>query len=279
MTQKVFPGEVVQAQFFPSQHPGHDQITTRLTPPFDAFLIRFPKVHRVESPLPVLTCVDPDDYKESTSPLEMAWDRLGALETWADSPGKVLESWRNRFVFAVEDLDHSHPGLRMPQIGALHAIASHFSVGKEFEPATIVLPTGTGKTETMLADLDDRFHETGTDGTESVLMDSSFEIGRTRIGIMATWRQAVELAMSEAEIEALTALSRSRTEPASRVSRATMLLAYRENPSFFAVGRRLGVHHQTVQRCVERAVAYGALAALDDRPRPGKEPVITPETK
>jgi hypothetical protein len=34
------------------------------------------------------------------------------------------------------------------------------------------------------------------------------------------------------------------------------------------VGQRLGVHHQTVQRCVERAVAYGALAALDDRPRP-----------
>src|SRR5882757_9301411 len=44
-------------------------------------------------------------------------------------------------------------------------------------------------------------------------------------------------------------------------------------------GQKLGVHHQTVQRCVERAVAYGALAALDDRPRPGKEPVITPEAK
>ena len=48
---------------------------------------------------------------------------------------------------------------------------------------------------------------------------------------------------------------------------------------FFAVGQRLGVHHQTVQRCVERALAYGALAALDDRPRPGKEPTITPEAK
>src|SRR5438094_6875203 len=58
-----------------------------------------------------------------------------------------------------------------------------------------------------------------------------------------------------------------------------MLLAYRENPSFFAVGQRLGVHHQTVQRCVERAVAYGPLAALDDRPRPGKEPTITAEAK
>ena len=96
---------------------------------------------------------------------------------------------------------------------------------------------------------------------------------------MARWRQAVELAMPDEEIETLTALSRSRTEPASRVERAAMLLAYRENPSFFAVGRRLGAHHQTVQRCVERAVAYGALAALDDRPRPGKEPVITPEAK
>jgi transposase len=96
---------------------------------------------------------------------------------------------------------------------------------------------------------------------------------------MAGWRQAVELAMIDEEIETLTALSRSRTEPASRVSRAAMLIAYRETPSFFAVGQRLGAHHQTVQRCVERAAAYGALAALDDRPRPGKEPVITPEAK
>ena len=96
---------------------------------------------------------------------------------------------------------------------------------------------------------------------------------------MAGWRLAVALAMTGEEIEALTALSRSRTGPAGRVSRAAMLLGYREKPSFFAVGRRLGVHHQTVQRCVERAMAYGALAALDDRPRPGKEPTITPEAK
>src|SRR6202043_1178200 len=96
---------------------------------------------------------------------------------------------------------------------------------------------------------------------------------------MAGWRRAVELAMSDEEIERLTALSRSRTEPASRVSRAQMLLAYRENPSFCAVGQRVGVHHQTVQRCVERALAYGPMAALDDRPRPGKEPTITAEAR
>src|SRR3979411_996327 len=96
---------------------------------------------------------------------------------------------------------------------------------------------------------------------------------------MATWRQALEVAMTDEDVARLTALSRSRTEPASRVQRAQMLLAYGENPSFFAVGQRVGVHHQTVQRCIERALAYGPLMALDDRPRPGKEPTITPEAK
>jgi transposase len=96
---------------------------------------------------------------------------------------------------------------------------------------------------------------------------------------MARWRQVVELAMTDEEIGRLGAIARSRSEAARRVKRAQILLSYRENPSFFAVGQRLGVHHQTVQRCVERALAYGPLAALDDRPRPGKEPTITPEAQ
>jgi transposase len=97
--------------------------------------------------------------------------------------------------------------------------------------------------------------------------------------VMAGWRQAIELAIGEEDLAALRAIARSRTEPASRVERARMLLAYRENPSFFAVGRTVGVHHQTVQRYVERALACGPMAALDDLPRPGKEPQITAEAK
>ncbi len=96
---------------------------------------------------------------------------------------------------------------------------------------------------------------------------------------MAGWRQAIELAIGEEDLASLSAIARSRTEPASRVERARMLLAYREYPSFFAVGQTVGVHHQTVQRCVERALAYGPLAALEDRSRPGKEPKITAEAK
>jgi hypothetical protein len=92
-------------------------------------------------------------------------------------------------------------------------------------------------------------------------------------------RRALELTFGEKDLAALRALARSRTEVASRVERARMLLAYRENPSFFTVGRAMGVHHQTVQRCVDRAVALGPMAALDDLPRPGKEPQITVEAK
>ena len=96
---------------------------------------------------------------------------------------------------------------------------------------------------------------------------------------MAGRRRAIELAVGEEDLAALRAIARSRTEPASRVERAQMLLAYRQDPSFFAVGRIMGVHHQTVQRCVERAAACGPLAALDDLPRPGREAQITAEAK
>jgi transposase len=96
---------------------------------------------------------------------------------------------------------------------------------------------------------------------------------------MAAWRRAIELSLGDADVERLRSIAQSRSEPASRVERARIVLAYQEDPSFFAVGRALGLHHQTVQRCVERAVVEGAMAALDDRPRPGKEPTITIEAK
>src|ERR1700726_1035946 len=97
--------------------------------------------------------------------------------------------------------------------------------------------------------------------------------------VMTAWRRAIELSLGDEDVARLTSVTRSRSEAASRVERARMLLAYREDPSFFAVGQAMGVHHQTVQRCVERALAYGPIAALDDRPRPGREPTITAEAK
>ncbi len=96
---------------------------------------------------------------------------------------------------------------------------------------------------------------------------------------MIAKRREIDLSISDEEMARLTAIARSRTEAASRVERARMLLSYREDPSFFAVARALGLHHQTVQRCIERAASLGGMAALDDRPRPGREAKITAEAK
>ena len=57
-----------------------------------------------------------------------------------------------------------------------------------------------------------------------------------------------------------------------------MLLAYRETPSFYAVGRAIGVTHQTVERRLRRAERLGVLAALDDSPRQGRE-LSSPTTR
>jgi hypothetical protein len=53
----------------------------------------------------------------------------------------------------------------------------------------------------------------------------------------------------------------------------------RMDKQLMEVGQALGLHHQTVKRCVERAAAEGPMAALNDRPRPGREPTITLEAK
>ena len=63
----------------------------------------------------------------------------------------ALASWRHAFSFSLEDPETGVIGLRPPQAGALHALHAHWSVSRE--TATVVMPTGTGKTETMLSTL------------------------------------------------------------------------------------------------------------------------------
>lgn len=61
-------------------------------------------------------------------------------------------SWSGQFKLIAEtqnDDGSFNAGLRTPQVGAIHAVLAHWSVSSN--PATVVMPTGTGKTETMLA--------------------------------------------------------------------------------------------------------------------------------
>ena len=96
---------------------------------------------------------------------------------------------------------------------------------------------------------------------------------------MAAPRRMIDISIEEDDLAQLETIARSRTAPASWVERARILLAYRADPSAYAVGEAIGVTHQTVLRCLDRAVRLGVLAALDDSPRPGKAPQITDDAK
>lgn len=96
---------------------------------------------------------------------------------------------------------------------------------------------------------------------------------------MAAARRLIEISICDEDLAQLEAIARSRTAPASWVERARILLAYRSDPSTYAVGEAVGVSHQTVKRCLGRAVRLGVMAALDDSPRPGKPPEITADAK
>ena len=96
---------------------------------------------------------------------------------------------------------------------------------------------------------------------------------------MAAPRRVIALVSDDAQRQRLQEILRSRTEPASRVERARIILAYLAEPSAYAVARTVGVTQQTVTRCLERAVELGVIEALDDRPRAGRDPVITSEAK
>jgi superfamily II DNA or RNA helicase len=78
--------------------------------------------------------------------------RRAGDEALADAsllPREIVKTWRDQIVLKAEDLEGGSPGLRSPQIGAVYATLAHWSTSDK--PATVVMPTGTGKTETMLA--------------------------------------------------------------------------------------------------------------------------------
>ena len=79
--------------------------------------------------------------------------------------------------------------------------------------------------------------------------------------------------------ERLTVISKARTQEKSHVERAQILLAYAAGTSISAIARQLGTNRPKIERCIEKALELGALAALDDLPRSGKPPTITPEAR
>ena len=85
------------------------------------------------------------------------------------------------------------------------------------------------------------------------------------------------LVLSEQEREQLRQVSNSRTEKHAHVERARMLLAYAEGQSVSQIARQLRSTRPRVNRCVNKALARGVEAALEDLPRSGRPREISDE--
>ncbi len=83
--------------------------------------------------------------------------RPGTRVSWVDDGeraefpnlGEIGQRLISSFKFKQENSATGEIGLRPPQIGAVYSVLGHWSVSNE--PVTVIMPTGTGKTETMLA--------------------------------------------------------------------------------------------------------------------------------
>ena len=58
-----------------------------------------------------------------------------------------------------------------------------------------------------------------------------------------------------------------------------MILKYSYNESISSIAHQLSTNRPKIERCIDKALQLGLLAALDDLPISGKPRTITPETR
>jgi transposase len=88
-----------------------------------------------------------------------------------------------------------------------------------------------------------------------------------------------DLALADKDRRELDKISRSRTESASRVQRATILLMYASGTSIMSITKQLGTTRPLVYRVIDKALAFGPLASLDDIQRSGRSRSIDDAAK
>lgn len=143
----------VQADIFTTEH--NDVVlvkTDRPLPFYQFYIVKNGQVNLERSAdLPILKVKQASQLSSLNENTELAWVRHPLASLCEHTPEQINENWIGKFRFKAEDTAHNIDGLRTPQIGALHAISAEFSRSTNIEPCTVVLPTGTGKTETMLS--------------------------------------------------------------------------------------------------------------------------------
>ena len=90
-------------------------------------------------------------------------------------------------------------------------------------------------------------------------------------------RKALELSVSDKK--ELERISCSRTEAASAVRRAKILLLYHEGKRITEIARKMDTNRPMVERVIDKAFMLGPRKALKDLPRKGRSPTITDDAK
>ena len=94
---------------------------------------------------------------------------------------------------------------------------------------------------------------------------------------MVSQKQQRALILSEEDRSKLNEVVTSRTNPAHHIERASVLLSCAEGLPVSKIANELGVHRSKIYRVLSRVSIVGAEKALDDLPRSGRAPTITPE--
>lgn len=146
-----FRAQIIEADIYESDLYGLYLIRTALPSPYDHIYL---KRSRMRSFMPAnVLCLESirkyniEDVDEST---DLKWCQHPLIGDQS-TPDEIRHSWNGQFHFKEDNPEVDQPGMRAPQLGAIHSISAHYSVDRALEPATVVLPTGTGKTEAMLS--------------------------------------------------------------------------------------------------------------------------------
>ena len=88
-----------------------------------------------------------------------------------------------------------------------------------------------------------------------------------------------KLVVNPTDLEKLVTISKSQTAPHREVRRANILLQYMDGQTISGIARDLNTNRPLVERCINKAIAYGAITALKDLPGRGVKPKITDDAK
>lgn len=88
-----------------------------------------------------------------------------------------------------------------------------------------------------------------------------------------------KLDISPTDLEKLITISKSQTRPLREVKRANIILQYIDGKTISGIARDLNTNRPLVERCINKAIAYGSITALKDLPGRGVKPKITDDAK